>query len=95
MSIQGKKIAQVKMAFKIASMMVNAISENRSLPPIMIVVANEAVKREAISLTEAVSRTPHQHFNAKGEIDKRKVKRHNRKIGMYDRNAYIIKMNRA
>lgn len=95
MSIQGKKIACGKMAIKIVSMIVNAMAKNQSLPSIMSAVANAAVEAETIRISDAVASTPHQHFNAKGEIDKRKVKRHNRKIGIHGRNAYIIKINRA
>lgn len=95
MSSQGKKIAQVKMALRIAKLTTDAAIRSTKLHPLVAIVHQEHAKTEAIRLAEAVRRTPHQHFNAKGEIDKRKVKRHNRKIGMYDRNDYVIKINRA
>lgn len=93
MSIQGKKIAQEKMAIRIANTMAKAASNLADMPAIVAVTQMAMVKAESIRLSNAISCTPHEHFNSKGKIDKRKVKRHRAKSGFKDHTSRILRVN--
>jgi len=79
MSIKGKKLAQLNMSLRIARMIIESERQLLRRHPIAAITQREAVKAKAIRLSEAVSRTPHEHFNKHGKIDKRKVKRYERR----------------
>jgi len=93
MSIQGKKIAQEKMAIRIANTIIKAASNLVEMPAIVVVTQMAMVKAESIRLSNAVSCTPHEHFNSKGRVDKRKVKRHRAKSGFKDHTSRILRVN--
>tara|TARA_R110000851_G_C13001568_1_gene558373 strand:+ start:761 stop:1132 length:372 start_codon:yes stop_codon:yes gene_type:complete len=93
MSIQGKKIATVNQAFQIASMIVNANIEAFKSPVGVGFIIIERAKNEAIIMSSRLSNTPHEHFNSKGQIDKRKVRRHKSKQGFKPHTARILRPN--
>ena len=93
MSIQGKKIATVSQAYQIASMILNANIEAFKLPIGIGFMIMERAKNEAILMSSRLSNTPHEHFNNKGQIDKRKVRKHKRKYGFKPHTARILKPN--
>ena len=40
-----------------------------------------AHRHQCIAMTRRLGETPHQYFNSEGKIDKRKQRRHERKMG--------------
>tara|TARA_R110002167_G_scaffold203502_1_gene407406 strand:- start:9462 stop:9851 length:390 start_codon:yes stop_codon:yes gene_type:complete len=91
MSIQGKKIATFNQACQIASMILDASIEAFKLPIGIGFMIVERAKNEAILMSSRLSSTPHEHFNNKGQIDKRKVRKHKRKSGFKPHTARILR----
>lgn len=88
MSIQGKKIAQINMAFDISKSVVDLHIKTRDMHGMAAYLICEAHKQSSIARSSALNATPHQYFNDQGKIDKRKVKRYNRKTG--NSNTYLL-----
>lgn len=80
MSIEGKKLAIAKAIVELELVKQGAHAKFGNLP-----IVGGALKISAISpfiyKLERMSVTPHQYFSKHGKIDKRKVKRHDRKLG--------------
>tara|TARA_R110000851_G_scaffold316119_1_gene479011 strand:+ start:225 stop:599 length:375 start_codon:yes stop_codon:yes gene_type:complete len=91
MSIQGKKIAAAKQAFKIARMVLNANITASKLPDSIRFIITDRARNDAFAMSHILDRTPHQHFNSKGQIDKRKVRRHKRKMGFKPHRTWTLK----
>ena len=93
MSIKGKAVASKAMAHRIAGLIIDANMQASKLYPISGKIVLHSTSWECIRLSNALNRTPQEHFNSKGQIDKRKVRRNNRKIGFKTHMARIIRRN--
>nr|AKH46290.1 hypothetical protein [uncultured marine virus] len=93
MSIEGKKIAQINTAIEMANKTLSAASYCIGKHPLVFQAVMSAAKVECIGMIERVSRTPHQYFNKEGKIDKRKQRRHERKLGIKVQNSRIVRIN--
>lgn len=79
MSKEGKKIAQINMAIEIAKITIDTYIRANKLHSLVAAVMIEQSKMLLLSRSGALNATPHEHFNSKGKIDKRKVRRYERK----------------
>lgn len=92
MSIEGKKKALIDSALQSAKSVLEATLAVRNEHPLIRYAQCESSKAMALSMHKAISATPHQHFNRHGKIDKRKVKRYNKKrTGV----SYIVGENKG
>lgn len=91
MSIEGKKIAIKNQGMLIAKTIISAhlsgITSSYIAVPVVAVVA------QCICMTNTLRLTPHQYFNNSGKIDKRKVRRHDRKIGVDTHSSRLVRVN--
>ena len=93
MSIKGKAVASKAMAHRIAGLIINANMQASKLYPIPGKIMLDLAVWECIRLSNALNRTPQEHFNSKGQIDKRKVRKHKRKSGFKLHTARILRPN--
>ena len=91
MSIKGKALASMAMARRVAELIVNANMQASKLCPIPGKIVLHSTSWECIRLSNALNRTPQEHFNNKGQIDKRKVRKHKRKSGLKTHTARILR----
>ncbi len=87
MSIQGKKIAQINMAFEIARSIVDLHIKIRDTDGMTAYIMSETHKQACMAISSELNSTPHQYFNDQGKIDKRKVRRHDRKTSAGNKNV--------
>ena len=96
MSIEGKKKALLNNALNVANttlkLEAEAIKHQNYGYNFVAVMMREAAKATAITIANKIKSTPHQYFNADGKIDKRKKRRHDRKVGVKAHAARIIKV---
>ena len=88
MSKQGKAIAIIQVCLESAESLLNVIAKTTHMTGIAGPALLASAKTCADFRISTVQQIPHQHFNAKGKIDKRKVRRHDRKQGI---NAHPIR----
>lgn len=93
MSIEGKKIAAGKQSVIIANMIIRANIAAFKSPVGIRFIMSERAKSEAFAMAYRLDKTPHQHFNSKGQVDKRKVRRYKRKMGFKPHTARILRLN--
>jgi len=93
MSIKGKKAAILKNALKTAQSMVRLEIDMIDLHPLIAMTARESLKAAQLSVSMHISRAPRQYFNDDGKIDKRKQRRHDRKVGVKVHTARLIRAN--
>lgn len=79
MSMQGKKIAQINMAFELSKAAINTSMQASKLDGFTAVALMLSTRAQCQMRMGALNTTPYQHFNKLGKIDKRKVSRYNRK----------------
>lgn len=91
MSIQGKAIAKEKMALRVAIAIVNAGLVATKMVGIHGTLYMMNTKSVALSMSSRLDSTPHQHFNAKGKIDKRKVRKYERNRGVKVHTSRILR----
>jgi hypothetical protein len=87
MSKEGKKLAQMNMAIEIAKAIVDANIKASKLDGLSSSVLLAATESQCEMRSGMLSATPHEYFNRKGRIDKRKVVRYERKR---DYKSYLI-----
>lgn len=88
MSIQGKKIAQINMAFELSKAAINTSIQASKLDGFTAAALMLSARAQCQMIMGDLNATPHQYFNDQGKIDKRKVKRYNRKTG--NSNTYLL-----
>jgi hypothetical protein len=93
MSIEGKNIAQMNAAIEMAKKALRVSSYCIGKHPLVSAAVISTAKLEFTGMIERINRTPHQYFNKDGKIDKRKQRRHNRKLGIKVQNSRIIRIN--
>jgi len=93
MSIEGKKKALLNHAINVANTVVKVEVEATRHHGFVAMMMREAAKATAITIANKIQTTPHQYFNADGKIDKRKKKRHDRKMGIKLHTSRFIRVN--
>ena len=95
MSIEGKKKALLNHALNVANTIMNVQVEAIKHHGFVAVMMRETAKATAITIANKIQSTPHQYFNADGKIDKRKKRRHDRKIGLKTHNSRLVRVNKG
>lgn len=99
MSIEGKKKALLNHALNVANatlkLELEAIKHHNYGYSFVAVMMREAAKATAITIANKIQSAPHQYFNADGKIDKRKQRRHDRKIGLKTHNSRLVRVNKG
>lgn len=97
MSIEGKKKALLNHALNVANttmkLEAEAIKHHNYGCSFVDMMMRETAKATAITIANKIQTTPHQYFNADGKIDKRKQRRHDRKIGLKTHNSRLVRVN--
>ena len=89
MSIKGKALASMAMAHRIAELIVNARVQSEKLHPVFGIPLTVQASIDCVMLSKSLNCTPHEHFNSKGQIDKRKVRKYKRKSGFKHHTARL------
>ena len=89
MSIKGKALASMAMAHRIAGLIINAREQSEKLHPVFGIPLTVQASIDCVMLSRSLNCTPHEHFNSKGQIDKRKVRKYKRKSGFKHHTARL------
>lgn len=92
MSIKGKKIATAKQAILIAKAIANTEIEAAKHHPLIAAFMRDQIVRSCQSMDNNLRSTPHQYFNSLGNTDKRKKRRHDRKVGVKVHTSRLIRI---
>ena len=93
MSIEGKKKAQKLTTFKLAIQAIKVHYEALKIGGLAGAAMTVAHRHQCIAIMRRLNETPHQYFNSEGKIDKRKKRKHERKMGYKLHTQRIIRIN--
>ena len=91
MSIQGKAIAMANKAIELELIINKSKTAQINLPEWLRKAHVVGIAAQAVSVVKMMGRTPHQHFNSKGKIDKRKVRKYERNRGVKVHTSRILR----
>ena len=92
MSITGKNIAIHMQSIMVAKAIANTEIEAVRHRPVVAISMRMQVASSCHAIVNSLMNTPHQYFNANGKIDKRKKRKHDRKMGLKPHTSRLIRV---